>query len=152
MAKAKSKSATKSSHKPYKKKAVKKYAFKKKAAKKKPNKRRTNEGCFLTTACVKHYNLPDNCRQLVTMRRYRDQVLAKSKAGRQLIFHYYQIAPLILKNIEHSFKSSYEFENILMQINQICSCIDARKNAQAKRKYELMVNDLLKRYCNKDVR
>ena len=40
------------------------------------------EGCFITTACCEALGLDDDCFELRTLRRYRDQVLAKT-AGRR---------------------------------------------------------------------
>lgn len=61
--------------------------------------RRSSSGCFLTTACVEHKGLTDNCRELTAMRRLRDEWLAKQPNGQEEIENYYLTAPSIVKNI-----------------------------------------------------
>jgi hypothetical protein len=57
------------------------------------------EGCFITTACCETLGLPDDCFELRTLRRYRDEVLAKRPAGVEQIAAYYRLAPLILARL-----------------------------------------------------
>jgi len=57
------------------------------------------EGCFITTACCETLGLPDDCFELRTLRRYRDEVLAKRPAGVEQIAGYYRLAPLILARL-----------------------------------------------------
>ena len=57
------------------------------------------EGCFITTACCEVLGLGDDCFELRTLRRYRDEVLAKQPAGRAAIARYYATAPRVLAQI-----------------------------------------------------
>ncbi len=57
------------------------------------------EGCFLTTACCELLGLPDDCFELASLRRYRDQVLAAHPEGRAAIDTYYRLAPSILARL-----------------------------------------------------
>ena len=57
------------------------------------------EGCFITTACCETLGLADDCFELRTLRRYRDEVLAKQPGGRQEIAAYYRLAPQILARL-----------------------------------------------------
>src|SRR3990170_3339642 len=57
------------------------------------------EGCFITTACCKVLGLDDDCFELRTLRRYRDEVLAKRPGGAADIAAYYELAPLILARL-----------------------------------------------------
>jgi hypothetical protein len=57
-------------------------------------------GCFLSTACVSARGLADNCVELTTLRRFRDQYLLSTPAGKQLVEEYYRIAPAICTAIE----------------------------------------------------
>ena len=59
------------------------------------------EGCFITTACCETLGLDDDCFELRTLRRYRDEVLAKRPGGSGEIAAYYQLAPLILARLPH---------------------------------------------------
>src|SRR5258705_10310485 len=49
--------------------------------------------CFLTATCCALVGLADDCFELRTLRRYRDEVLAEMPDGRGDIDRYYGIAP-----------------------------------------------------------
>ncbi|HUU25453.1 MAG TPA: CFI-box-CTERM domain-containing protein [Methyloceanibacter sp.] len=57
------------------------------------------EGCFITTACCEALGLDDDCFELRTLRRYRDEVLAKQPGGQAVIERYYTQAPKILAQL-----------------------------------------------------
>jgi len=57
------------------------------------------EGCFITTACCEIVGLDDDCFELRSLRRYRDEVLAKQPGGAAAIARYYAQAPHILAQI-----------------------------------------------------
>jgi hypothetical protein len=58
------------------------------------------QGCFFTTACCEVLRLGDDCFELETLRRYRDEVLAKMPEGSAAIAAYYTIAPAVLERLE----------------------------------------------------
>ena len=55
--------------------------------------------CFLTTACVTAMGLPDDCTDLVTLRRFRDEYVKALPSGIAEIRSYYDLAPRILEAI-----------------------------------------------------
>ncbi len=57
------------------------------------------EGCFLTTATVGAIGLADDCWELQTLRKFRDNVLKTTSKGRLLVKEYYDIAPDIVDRI-----------------------------------------------------
>ena len=57
------------------------------------------KGCFLTTACCEVLGLPDDCFELRTLRRYRDESLAAMPGGNAAIAAYYLVAPSILDRL-----------------------------------------------------
>jgi|GEM_PF-560272 len=57
------------------------------------------EGCFITTACCEIVGLDDDCFELRSLRRYRDEVLAKQPGGAAAIARYYAQAPHIVAQI-----------------------------------------------------
>lgn len=57
------------------------------------------EGCFITTACCEVLGLDDDCFELRTLRRYRDEVLVKAPGGADAIARYYALAPRILARL-----------------------------------------------------
>lgn len=75
------------------------------------------EGCFLTTACLKHYEkkeFSDNCFELEVLRRFRDEFVPKKDIAK-----YYKIAPKIVEKIgalpqtEQDKIYSYIYKNVV---------------------------------------
>jgi hypothetical protein len=58
-------------------------------------------GCFLTTACCDLLGLSDDCFELRTLRRYRDETLAAMPGGNAAIAAYYLMAPTILRRLRN---------------------------------------------------
>ena len=99
--------------------------------------------CFITTACVKHYNLPDDCNQLSILRGFRDSYLLNSTDGKILISQYYLLAPKIVTLLnEHPDKNKL-YEDIFCKINSACSLIENRKFSSAKKLYIKIVVHLI---------
>jgi hypothetical protein len=57
------------------------------------------KGCLLTTACCEVLGLPDDCFELRTLRRYRDEVLPAMPGGSAAIAAYSLVAPSILDRL-----------------------------------------------------
>lgn len=55
--------------------------------------------CFLTTACCEEIGLKDDCFELTTLRRFRDQYLVHVDGGLDAVRTYYALAPAILRAI-----------------------------------------------------
>ena len=108
------------------------------------NKNAEGNNCFITTACVRHYNLPDNCYQLQTLRSFRDRYLKNQKGGNKLIQHYYFIAPTLVKLLNQQPDKGNFFRNIFHQINSACALIERGENSKAKKLYVKVVLNLLK--------
>jgi hypothetical protein len=58
-----------------------------------------SQGCFLTTACCEVLGLDDDCFELRTLRRYRDEVLTTMPGGHAAIAAYSLLAPSILERL-----------------------------------------------------
>lgn len=56
-------------------------------------------GCFLTTACTMALDLPDDCDELTTLRRFRDNYMLTFEEGRAEVKEYYAVAPEVVKAI-----------------------------------------------------
>ncbi|WDP91472.1 MAG: hypothetical protein HUN04_17915 [Desulfobacter sp.] len=69
--------------------------------------KRCDPGCFLTTAVCGHIGLDDDCWELRTLRKFRDNYLMKTKTGRRQIDEYYSIAPIIVERINLKNNSQY---------------------------------------------
>ena len=71
----------------------------------------SDDDCFITTATCKSQGKPDDCEELTAFRKYRDQTLSLTAAGKALIAEYYRIAPGIVECIsaEENAKEIYSF-------------------------------------------
>ena len=113
----------------------------KKATKSKPKRK-----CYFTAACTEYYGLPDDCYQLQTLRNFRDNVLLKTKIGKEIVSLYYTVAPSIVVKIKKSSNPELEFKNIFNHVNNACSLIEQNKNKEARNCYIEMVNYLIVKY------
>jgi hypothetical protein len=129
-----------------KKKTAAKKQPAKKAAKKKGPKGKKDLMCFLTTACVRYYGLPDNCNELETLRKYRDSYLLGSERGKALVADYYQVAPEIVRQIEDDLKRDLSYKYIYNEIREACKRIGSGQNVSAQAVYENLVNTLCLKY------
>lgn len=109
-----------------------------------PRENPNDDGCFLTTACVKYYGLPDNCYQLKTLRNFRDNYLKNQKEGGALVQEYYSLAPILVKLLNRDSKKEKLFEGIFQQINLACDLIEKDENEKAKALYINVVINLSK--------
>jgi len=128
-----------------KKKLLTKSSPKEKAAKKAKRKPETLM-CFLTTACVKYYSLPDNGYELKTLRNYRDTYLASTNAGKKLIQDYYLVSPQIVQHIEKDQEKKLVYNYIYTEVKSACSQIEDGNLLSAKKIYTAMVRTLIKKY------
>lgn len=117
-----------------------------KKAAKKTRKKGDTLMCFLTTACVRYFHLADNGYELNTLRRYRDSYLASSEKGRELIKHYYQVSPEIVKRLEKDEQRSSLYAYIHNRVLKACTEIDRNEFEKAKYTYQRMVVRLQKHY------
>ena len=58
-----------------------------------------SSGCFITTAICDNAGLPDDCYQLVTLRKFRDEFMMCDNTRARLIAEYYRIAPSIVARL-----------------------------------------------------
>lgn len=121
-----------------KKKPTKKSVAKKKAAKK----GKKSEDCFITTACVEYFGLTDNCYQLQTLRRFRDEYMVVEKGRRHMVLNYYDIAPKVVEKLKvHPDRAKF-FKDIFDVVNEACLAIEKNENEAAAIMYTNAVLEL----------
>ena len=104
-------------------------------------------GCFLTSACVEAKGLPDDCYELTTLRKFRDEYLAKQECGECEIAHYYHMAPAIVERIKASEDSTAVFERIYDELVTPCiRMIEDANSSGAHKHYRDYVAKLEKQY------
>jgi hypothetical protein len=104
--------------------------------------------CFITTACISHHNLANNCYQLSTLRSFRDIYLSQNKEGENLIKLYYQVAPKLVSALNASQNKNQLYNNIFRNINKACSLIEKGEMEKAKILYTTIVTKLHKRFSS----
>ena len=98
-----------------------------------------SSGCFLTSACVDYFGKPDDCYELTTLRKFRDNYLAKTEEGKKIISQYYKVAPAIIEKINNSDSKDKFYLYIYDEIKKCISHIENDKNESALTVYMKMV-------------
>jgi len=128
------------------KKASKKAIPKKKAGKSRGGNETVDLECFLSTACIQHKNLSDNCTELQLLRNFRDNYMRQSGHGQQLVQEYYSIGPILVRAIEQDAKKASTYHYIYSCIQNACEKIRLQENKKAQAVYTQMVKRLSKKY------
>ena len=99
---------------------------------------RSKGGCFLTSACMKHFqdNFDDNCYELRVLRWFRDNFVSKED-----IKHYYEVAPIIVKAIDSEEKNEIIYDYIYE--NVVDACVDAIEKGDYSFAYNRYKNSIL---------
>ncbi len=103
--------------------------------------------CYITTAVCKSLNKPDDCYELNTLRRYRDEYLLATESGKEIVEEYYNIAPTIVKRIDKEADSAKIYENIWQDYLSPCiRLIEEGKREDCRELYSDMVRKLERKY------
>lgn len=104
----------------------------------KSEKSSTDVGCFLTTACMRHFqkNFDDNCYELKVLRWFRDNFVSKED-----IDNYYNVAPIIVKEISKEEKEDIIYDYIYDVV--VDYCVDKIENGNYKEAYDRYKNAIL---------
>lgn len=103
--------------------------------------------CYITTAVCQSLNKPDDCYELTTLRKYRDEYLLASPEGEEIVEEYYNIAPTIVKRIGKEENAADIYRKIWEEYLSPCiRLIEEGKKEECKYVYSDMVKKLEKRY------
>ncbi|HEU0017058.1 MAG TPA: CFI-box-CTERM domain-containing protein [Methyloceanibacter sp.] len=110
------------------------------------------KGCFLTTACCEVLGLPDDCFELRTLRRYRDETLAAMPGGNAAVAAYYRVAPSILDRLPRQDRVTRLLSVYARFI--LPSAVAARLglNRLAYRLYTRMMQELIRDFASEEHR
>jgi hypothetical protein len=86
--------------------------------------------CYLTSACVEHLGLPDDCRELMVLREFRDGWLHAAPGGPRMIEAYYRTAPALVRAIETSPAPGLFYSRIYRVVR---GCVDSIERGQPQR-------------------
>ncbi|HUX35911.1 MAG TPA: hypothetical protein VMV71_02650 [Candidatus Paceibacterota bacterium] len=102
--------------------------------------------CFLTTACVEHAGLADNCRELTVLRSFRDNYVAHLACGPAMLAEYCEVAPAIVQKIGQSAERDAVLAGIFDTVKKAVELIEREKFQEAFACYKTMFADLKKHY------
>lgn len=104
-------------------------------------------GCYLTTACVDHKGLADDCTELESLRKFRDAIIQDDDFMRGKILEYYRTAPIIVQQINQSENSIEVYNNMFDEMITPCvQSIESGDIEKAKEIYLDFYNKLLDEY------
>lgn len=103
-------------------------------------------GCFLSTACVEHAGLADDCHELTMLRSFRDKYVANLARGPAMLAEYYEIAPALVQQIEQSTDRETVLASIFTTVSKAVALIERGSYSHAFTCYQTMFADLKKRY------
>ena len=106
------------------------------------------KGCYLTTACIEAMQLPDDCYELQTLRKFRDDFVAQMPDGRKMIEEYYETAPEIVIAINAKGNGNEIFKGLFSEINDIVLLIEDGKSAEAVLAYRNLTLSHKNKYLN----
>ena len=91
--------------------------------------------------------MPDDCYELTTLRHYRDHWLQAQPDGAELIQQYYEIAPMIVAQIELSPNKDEIYEHLYHHYIKGCvSLIEDGQYESCKELYIEMIHSLQKQF------
>ena len=99
-------------------------------------------GCFLTTACIIHAGLNDDCHELKQLRSFRDSYVVNLPNGMSILEKYYSEAPIILERIMESTEKESVLSNVYETIQKAVYFIESGDNNMAFKCYEDMYQSL----------
>ncbi len=95
-------------------------------------------GCFLTTACIKARELPDDCFELRTLRNFRDNILILSQAGKKEVEEYYRVAPSIVEAVNKNGRAPLIWNKVYADIKRAVTLVRKKKFQDAFDHYKIM--------------
>jgi hypothetical protein len=109
--------------------------------------KKKSDDCFLTSALVSYLNKPDDCDELTTLRRFRDEYMKSTEEGTQLVDEYYKIAPIIVEKIETSGKREVYYKYINEVVERCIKLFNINENERVLNEYKFMVINLKKEFA-----
>lgn len=112
------------------------------------NSNNASSGCFLTSACVDALGKPDDCYELSTLRKFRDEWLAVQENGKADIARYYELAPKVVDEINRSSNSKEVYSGIYQNLVTPCvKMIEEGRLNDTWDHYRMYSEDLFSEYA-----
>ena len=107
---------------------------------------KSSGGCFLSTACIEHAGLDDDCEELTVLRHFRDTYVVNRADGQQVLNRYYATAPRIVTAMHQAKTTDTELPKIYAGIKKAIHLITTGENEAAFGLYSDMFNELNSNY------
>lgn len=98
--------------------------------------------CYLTTACVRHMGLCDDCKELTLLRKFRDEYMMRTEEGKSKVETYYNTAPGIVEAIDRRDDKCELYNDIYKNIQLCVELIEKGEYEKVAELYTKMVVDL----------
>jgi len=103
--------------------------------------------CFLTSACVEARQLPDDCVELETLRRFRDTYVVSLPSGNGDLREYYTIAPKLVTAIRDDLNPLFHFGKIYDTVVSPCvRLIEEGRLSEAYLLYKISFAELCEQF------
>ena len=92
-------------------------------------------GCYLTSACVEARGLADNCKELTTLRHFRDTYIRQQPQGYADVARYYATAPRIVEAIKETGENArLAFDKIYREM--VIPCVELIEKGELQTAYQ----------------
>ncbi|MCM1388340.1 MAG: hypothetical protein NC231_13510 [Bacillus sp. (in: Bacteria)] len=103
--------------------------------------------CYVTTAVCCGLQKGADCREIMLMKKYRDEYIEQQPDGEALIEEYYDIAPTIVKRIAKESSPEEKYRYLWEHYLQYCvAMIEAGQYRECLETYTAMMNELKEKY------
>lgn len=104
-------------------------------------------GCVVSTACARALGLPDDCRQLTVLRRFRDDYLFSTPKGRAEVERYYELSGPLLAKLRTIDAQEHEYRQIMVTlVEPTVRLVEEGRLAEALGHYQECIERMLVRY------
>ena len=103
--------------------------------------------CCIVDACIKAKGLPDDCYELRTLRRFRDEYVKNLFDGKEIVSNYYDIASIIVNKVNELPNSNEIFLDIYSDlVLKSVILIENNKKQQTFFYFKEFIDKLKKKY------
>lgn len=104
----------------------------------------SDSGCFITSAVCKTFGKPDDCRELMAFRAFRDTYMKGDETLNGEVNNYYEIAPKICDAIDAKGEAAAKIEYEWIWSTYLSKAYDALNNEEPVKAYQIYKNMVIK--------
>lgn len=100
-------------------------------------------GCFITTAVCKTFGKPDDCKELMSFRHFRDTYMMENEEMKKDVKWYYEVAPKICQAIDAKGETVAKVEYSRIWEKYLSSAFEALNKNELRLAYDIYKNMVL---------